>query len=84
MGREEKEGERDERSRKKGLRRKPGGEQALTRGGFRAQGARLLRPRVALAASCLVWSEDAVLPGPHPDAAETHIPWLATATPDPT
>lgn len=70
-GREEKEGgERGRGGRRR--RRKGGGAPALTRGGFRARGCRLPRPRVVPAACCLVWSEDAAVPGAPPDAAPTH------------
>lgn len=53
-------------------RRKGGGARALTRGGFRA-----LRPRVGLAASCLVWSEDTAVPGPAPTRPRPTQPGLA-------
>lgn len=53
-------------------RRKGGGARALTRGGFRA-----LRPRVGLAASCLVWSEDTAVPGPAPTRSRPTQPGLA-------
>lgn len=59
---------------------KGGGAPALTRGGFRARGGRLPRPRVVPAACCLVWSEDAAVPGAPPDAAATHTrAWRARA-----
>lgn len=65
-------------------RRKGGGAPALTRGGFRARGGRLPRPRVVPAACCLVWSEDAAVPGAPPDAAATHTrAWRAGPPPRP-
>lgn len=46
---------------------KGGGARALTRSSFRAP-----RPRVGLAASCLLWSEDAAVGAPPPQACDPH------------